>query len=104
MLIPCPKCSSSRTASIKATKCLALGAEAVNHLILRRLRAHYTAVPSSPSLEALEKLSQHLVETLAKSVQLKHQCGELYKDFTHVCLRCGHSFHLQPDAIGKTFD
>jgi hypothetical protein len=92
MPIPCPICSSSKTASIKATKCLALGAETVNLLILRRLKAHYPAIPSTPGLIALEKLSQRLVETLAKSVQLKLQHDEFQNDCTHVCLRCGRSF------------
>lgn len=92
MPTPCPQCQSRKTASIKATRRLALCAETVNLLILNRLKACYPAVPKSASYVTLERLSQNLVEALARSVQLKLKSipdGELH---THVCLACGRIF------------
>jgi hypothetical protein len=85
----CPQCQSRKTASIRATQRLALYAEAVNLLILSRLKACYPIVPKSAAYLTLEKLSQNLVEALARSVQLKLRNipdGDLP---THVCLGCG---------------
>jgi hypothetical protein len=85
----CPQCQSRKTASIKATQRLALCAEAVNLLILSRLKACYPAIPQSAAYHTLEKLSQNLVEALARSVQLKLRNipdGDLH---THICLGCG---------------
>jgi hypothetical protein len=92
MPTPCPQCQSRKTASIKATRRLALCAEAVNLLILNRLKACYPTVPKSVAYQTLEKLSQNLVEALARSVQLKLRNipdGDLN---THVCLDCGCMF------------
>jgi hypothetical protein len=89
---PCPKCQSNKTASIRSTQRLALCAEAVNLLILARLKSCYPTIPRSATYQALEKLSQNLVEALAKSVQLKFQNASIFESCTHVCLRCGDSF------------
>lgn len=89
---PCPKCNSRKTASIKATKRLALCAEAVNILILCRLKSCYPSVPKCPTYLALERLSQNLVEALATSVQLKLREVAATETHTHVCLRCGGIF------------
>jgi Fe2+ or Zn2+ uptake regulation protein len=90
----CPQCQSRKTTSIKATQRLALCAEAVNLLILSRLKACYPSVPTSAAYQTLEKLSQNLVEALAKSVQLKLQNIADDDLHTHVCLSCGRTFDL----------
>lgn len=92
MPTPCPQCQSRKTASIKATRRLALCAEAVNLLILSRLKACYPTLPKSASYLTLEKLSQNLVEALARSVQLKLRNIPLGDLHTHVCLECGRMF------------
>ena len=98
MPTPCPQCYSRKTVSLKATQRLALCAEAVNILILNRLKACYPTVPRSVAYQALEKLSQSLVEALAKSVQLKLQNIPSKDLHTHVCLACGRMF----DPISQT--
>jgi hypothetical protein len=92
MPAPCPRCQSRKTASIKTTQRLTLCAEAVNLLILSRLKVCYPVIPKSAAYLTLEKLSQNLVEALARSVQLKLRNipdGDLH---THVCLGCGYMF------------
>jgi hypothetical protein len=88
----CPQCQSRKTASIKATQRLALCAEAVNLLILSRLKACYPVVPKTAAYLTLEKLSQNLVEALARSVQLKLRNMPDSDLLTHVCLGCGCMF------------
>lgn len=92
MAISCPQCQSRKTASIKATRRLALCAEAVNLLILSRLQACYPAVPKSATYITLEKLSQNLVAALASSVRIKFSNIPDGDRHTHVCLGCGHMF------------
>jgi hypothetical protein len=53
----CPLCKSRKAASIKATQRLALCAEAVNLLLLSRLKACCPVVPKSDAYLTLEKLS-----------------------------------------------
>ena len=88
----CPQCQSRKTASIKATQRLALCAEAVKLIILSRLKACYPVIPKSAAYLTMEKVSQNLVEALARSVQLKLRNipdGDIH---THVCLACGCMF------------
>lgn len=89
---PCMHCQSNKTASIKATQRLALCAEAVNLLILSRLQDYFPAVPKSNAYITLERLSQNLIEALAKSVQLKLRGIPDGHPYTHVCLACGCMF------------
>jgi hypothetical protein len=92
MFCTCPFCHSSKILCISSARRIAVGAKAVNRLIIRRLSSHPNLSKSPVVLAALEELARRLFDALDIALKIKYQEPEINQALTHVCMRCGRLF------------
>lgn len=92
MFCTCPYCHSSRILPISSARRIALGAKAVNRLIIRHLSFHPSLSKNPVVLTALEELAKRLFDALDIALKIKYQEPKINQALTHVCMRCGRLF------------
>ena len=92
MFCTCPFCNSSRILCVSSARRIALGAKAINRVIIRHLSSHPNLSRNPVALAALEEVARRLFDALDIALKIKYQDPKTIKTITHVCMRCGRLF------------
>ena len=92
MFCTCPFCHSSKILCTSSARRIALGAKAINRLIIRHLSSYPGQSKNTVVLAALEELAKRLFDALDIALKIKYQEPKSDQALTHVCMRCGRLF------------